>query len=69
MLEVRYKLVAVGCQEKGLLDWCSCDVIWWSCGRLERANRLGTHGGAGGDFGSVIVRVFKGRRWFGQTVI
>ena len=29
---------------------------------------LGTHGGAGGDFGSVIVRVFKSRRWFGQTV-
>ena len=31
-------------------------------------NRLGTHGGAGGDFGAVIVRVFKSRRWFGQTV-
>ena len=46
---------------KGLLDWCSSDVIYWSCGRLERANGLGTHGGAGGDFGSVIVRV-KSRR-------
>ena len=45
------------------LDWCGCDVIWWSC------DRLGTHGGAGGDFGSVIFRVFKSRRWFGQTVI
>ena len=55
--------MAVACQEKGLLDWCSCDVIWWSCGRLERANRLGTHGGACGDFGLVIVRVFKSRRW------
>ena len=53
-----------------MLDWCSCNVIWWSCGRLERASRLGTHGGAGGDFGSVIVRAFlKSRRWFGQTVI
>ena len=43
-----------------------CDVIGWSCGRLERANWLGTHGGAGGDFGSVVVRVFNSRIWFGQ---
>ena len=26
------------------------------------ANRLGTHGGAGGDIGSVIVRVFNSSR-------
>ena len=47
-------LSAVACQEKGLLDWGVCDVIGGSCGRLERANRLVK---AGGDFGSVIVRV------------
>ena len=35
MLEVRWKLLAVACQEKGALDWCSCDEIWWSCGRLD----------------------------------
>ena len=29
---------------------------------------LGTDGGAGGGLGSVIVRVFNSRRWFGQTV-
>ena len=42
------------CQEKGLHDWCICDVIGWSCGRLERAKRRVT---TGGDYGSVIVRV------------
>ena len=40
----------------------------WSCGSLGRANRLGTDGGAGGDFRSVIVRAVS-RRWFEQTVI
>ena len=60
--------MAVACQEKGLLDWCICDVMWWCCGTLERANRLGMDGGAGGDFGLVIVRVLS-RRWFGQSVI
>ena len=41
-----------------------------SCGRLGGggANRLGTDGGAGGDFGSMIVRAVS-RRWFEQTVI
>ena len=41
-------------QEKGLLDWRISDVNGWSCSRLGRAIRLVT---AGGDFGSVIVRV------------
>ena len=30
-------LSAVACQEKGLLAWCICGVIGWSCGRLGRA--------------------------------
>ena len=46
---VESKLSAVACQEKGLLIWFSCDVFGWSCGRLERANRQGTHRGAAGD--------------------
>ena len=45
-------------RNKSLLDWCICDVIGWSCGRLGfglgRASKLVT---AGGGFGSVIVRV------------
>ena len=36
-------------------------------GRFGRTNRL-TDGGAGGCFGSVIVRVVS-RRWIGQTVV
>ena len=56
----------IGCSctgKKGLLDWCICNVIGWSCGRLAR-----TDSGADGDFGSVIVRIVS-RRWFGQIVI
>ena len=50
------EIVVIGCSvpRKGLLDWRICDV--WSYGRLVSANRLGTDDGAGGDFGSVIVR-------------
>ena len=33
-------LSAVACQEKGLLDWCICDVIGWSRERLGRSSRL-----------------------------
>ena len=47
-------LSAVASQDKGLLDCCICDVIGCSCGRLGRTNMLVA---AGGDFGSVIVRV------------
>ena len=56
MLEVGKMLSAVACQEKGLLDWCICDVIGWSYGWLGTANVLVT---AGSDFGSVIVRVIS----------
>ena len=67
----RWDRLTIGCRVLGnrsLLDWCICDVIGWSCGRLRRANRLVT---AGGGFGSVIVRVvsrhptdcYIGMRW------
>ena len=50
-------LDVINCSVPGngsLLDWCICDVIWWSCDRLGRASKLVT---AGGGFGSVIVSV------------
>ena len=49
----------------GLLDRCSLDGIGWSCGRLGRANRLGTDGGAGDDCQSTLQTVM----WVGDFLM